>query len=202
MEKREAAANMKQPALAPAPAGMATQQPVAAAAAAEASVLAQAAETLQKQQAAAAAAQAQFQVEQKKEAPATAAAAQSAVVPVVPPQVEKSVEENGSAGAVEQPARKPMPGQAKAHQPLHKEISGEFGELAVLFVPCKLLDISHFSSARSGTSATCRSCGRSGLGAAAPAGGTRRTHVVRLARQDGTISGGGFHHPRGRHRQS
>ena len=138
MEKREAAAavaNAKQPPLAPAPAVMATQQP-AAAAAAEASVLAQAAETLQKQQAAAAAAatQAQFQVEQKKEAPATGA--------VVPPQVEKSIEENGSAGAVEQPARKPMPGQVKPHQPLQKDNSGELGKLAVLFFPCNTYGIS------------------------------------------------------------
>ena len=116
MEKREE--NVKQ---APQPpqhqqqAGMAPVQapPPPAVAEASASVLAQAAETLQKQQAAAAAAaaaQAQYQMDQKK-GPVAAS--------------EKSVEENGSGALAEQAARKPMPGHVKAHQPLHKDSSGE-----------------------------------------------------------------------------
>ena len=118
MEKREE--NMKQPQPAQQP-GMAPQQqqqqPVAEA---SAGVLAQAAETLQKQQAAAAAAaaQAQYQMDQKK---GPAAVAPSAGMP----QGDKSVEENGSGVVADQATRKPMPGQVKAHQPLHKDNSGE-----------------------------------------------------------------------------
>ena len=104
-----------------------TQQPAAEA---SAGVLAQAAETLQKQQAAAAAeaaaaaAQAQYQMDQKKGP--TAAACAVAPSSAGMPQGEKSVEENGSGGVVEQAARKPMPGQVKTHQPLHKDNSGEW----------------------------------------------------------------------------
>ena len=68
--------------------------------------------------AAAAAAQAQYQMDQKK---GPAAVAPSAGMP----QGDKSVEENGSGVVADQATRKPMPGQVKAHQPLHKDNSGE-----------------------------------------------------------------------------
>lgn len=128
MEKREE--NMKQPQPTQQPGMAPQQQQQQPAAEASAGVLAQAAETLQKQQAAAAAeaaaaaAQAQYQMDQKKGP--TAAASAVAPSSAGMPQGEKSVEENGSGGVVEQAARKPMPGQVKTHQPLHKDNSGEW----------------------------------------------------------------------------
>ena len=101
-------------------------QPEMAPAAAEASVLAQAAETLQKQQqaaaAVAAAAQAQYQLDQKKGSGGVA------VGPVMP-QGQTTVEENGSGAAADQAARRPIAGQVRTNQPLHKDNSGEWVNL-------------------------------------------------------------------------
>ena len=98
-------------------------QPEMAPAAAEASVLAQAAETLQKQQqAAAAVAAAQYQLDQKKGSSGVA------VGPVMP-QGQTTVEENGSGAAADQAARRPIAGQVRTNQPLHKDNSGEWVNL-------------------------------------------------------------------------
>jgi len=93
------------------------QPEMAPPAAAEASVLAQAAETLQKQQqAAAAVAAAQYQLDQKKGSSGVA------VGPVMP-QGQTTVEENGSGAAADQAARRPIAGQVRTNQPLHKDNS-------------------------------------------------------------------------------
>ena len=98
-------------------------QPEMAPAAAEASVLAQEAETLQKQQqAAAAVAAAQYQLDQKKGSSGVA------VGPVMP-QGQTTVEENGSGAAADQAARRPIAGQVRTNQPLHKDNSGEWVNL-------------------------------------------------------------------------
>ena len=89
----------------------------------EASVLAQEAETLQKQQqAAAAVAAAQYQLDQKKGSGGVA------VGPAMP-QSQTTVEENGSGAAADQAARRPVAGQVRTNQPLHKDNSGEWVNL-------------------------------------------------------------------------